>query len=264
MSEAERTEQSRVERHAQILDLLARQESASIEGLRAVSGASVATLRRDLEALERDGVIRRYRGGARLARRPSSLDEAFTSRRRRNARAKSAIATTAAGLVRTEASLFINDGSTALALAETLAARGERAWVATSALNIAERLASTGTIEVVVLGGTLRGSSFGTIGPLATATLAELSADVAFLGCDGFDPEGGVRSNTLMDAEIARAMAAGARRVVVIADASKLHNAARARIVGWDAVDDLITDAGGPELERALRQAGVRHVRVQP
>jgi DeoR/GlpR family transcriptional regulator of sugar metabolism len=249
------------ERHEHILALLAQQEIASLEELQDATSASPATTRRDLAALAGRGLIERTRGGARLLAQDSSLDEEFGRRRRKNARAKRAIAGAAAELVPSGASVFLNDGSTVFALAQELARRGEEAWIATNALNVAELLARSPRFQVTVIGGSLRHSSFGTIGPFATGAIRDLHVDLAFLGCDGIDARGGVRSNNVFDAEVARAMAEAAGRVVVMADSSKVGALARAQVVGWERVDELVTDGVPGALERAVGRRGVE-VRV--
>jgi DeoR/GlpR family transcriptional regulator of sugar metabolism len=230
------------ERRAQILGLLGRQASASLTDIQQVTGGSVATTRRDLSELAEEGLIERTRGGARLIPRDSSLDEEFGRRQQRHARAKGEIAKAAAELVPTGASLFLNDGSTTLALAQELTNRDLKLWIATSALNIAELLARNGANEVVVIGGSLRRTSFGTIGPLATNALDQLHADLAFVGCDGIHLEDGPRSNSIYDAEVARTMTTHADRTVLLADASKLGHPSRCLIAPWDQIDHWITD----------------------
>lgn len=242
------------ERHAQILGLLARQTVASLADLQTATGASIATTRRDLTDLAARGLIERTRGGAHLVAQDSSLDESFSRRQHRHARAKGAIAQAAADHVRPGAALFINDGSTALALAQELAQRDLRLWVATCALNIAELLARNGAIDVVVIGGSLRRSSFGTIGPLATQAIRQLHADIAFLGCDGVHLEAGARSNSIQDAEIARTMAANADQTILIADASKLGNQARSLIAPLSEIDHWITDRLNADTRQKLDQ----------
>jgi DeoR/GlpR family transcriptional regulator of sugar metabolism len=250
------------ERQEQILALLNQQQIASLSELQEATHASEATTRRDLIALADRGLIERTRGGARLLAQDSSLDEEFGRRRQRSAREKRAIAATAAELVRPGASLFLNDGSTTFALAHELVRTHNDLWVATNALNIAEFLARSPTCQVVVIGGSLRHSSFGTIGPFATDAIRDLSVDIAFLGCDGVHGDG-VRSNNVYDAEVARAMAEHARKVVVLADSSKAGNPARAQVIDWGAVDTLVTDTASPDLQEAItrRQVELRLAR---
>jgi len=251
------------ERAAHLLDLLARQSSASLAEMQAVTGASLPTLRRDLRALEGQGALQRVRGGARAVQPNSPLDEAFDLRRRRNASAKGAIAVAAAQLITGQMAIFLPDGSTTLALAEELKGQGQPLSVATSALNIAVRLADTNGIEVTVLGGLLRGSSFGTVGPLTTAALQGLRADIAFISPDRLDRTGPV-TNSMLDAEVARTMAANATRTVVIADASKFTPGGSTRILPWEDVDDLITNAVSPAFADRLAEAGVQVTVAQP
>lgn len=230
------------ERRAQILGLLGRQASASLTDIRQATGGSVATTRRDLTELAEEGLIERTRGGARLIPRDSSLDEEFGRRQQRHARAKGEIAKAAAELVPAGCSLFLNDGSTTLALAHELTNRNLKLWIATSALNIAELLARNGGNEVVVIGGSLRRTSFGTIGPLATNALNQLHADLAFIGCDGIHLDDGPRSNSVYDAEVARTMMTRADSTVLLADGSKLTHPSRCLIAPWAQIDHWITD----------------------
>ena len=252
------------ERHALLLDLLSRQQFASLDEMQRITGASPPTIRRDLSALERQGLLKRVRGGASPAAVASTLDEAFDLRRRRNAREKGAIALAAAELVGNRTSLLLNDGSTTLALAEELCSRAQALWIATTGLNIGERLASVPSFEVNVIGGALRGSSFGTSGPLATAAISQLSVDITLLSCDGADLDLGVRFNTLADAEIAATMARQAGRMVVLADSSKIGQRAIAGTVGWSEVDVLITDACDAAWRERLHDAGVEVVLAAP
>jgi DeoR/GlpR family transcriptional regulator of sugar metabolism len=252
------------ERHALLLELLSRQKFASLDEMQRATGASLPTVRRDLSLLERQGLLKRVRGGAAPVAVASTLDEAFDLRRRRHAREKGAIAVAAADLVKNRSSVLINDGSTMLALAEELAARTPSLWIATNGLNIGERLASVSEFEVIVIGGALRASSFGTAGPLATAAIAQLSVDTTFIGCDGADLDLGVRFNSLQDAEIAAAMARQADRVVVLADGSKIGQRAIAGTVGWSDVDVLITNDCDDEWRSRLRDQGVDVVVAKP
>jgi DeoR family transcriptional regulator, aga operon transcriptional repressor len=150
------------------------------------------------------------------------------------------------------------------ALAQELARREFELSVTTSALNIAELLARSAQIEVTVIGGSLRRSSFGTIGPLATDAIRTLHADMAFLGCDGFDARVGVHSNSLNDAAVARSFVEQADSTTVVADASKLGNRARAKILAWGDIDQLVTDAADDQLRQSLARSATSTVQVAP
>lgn len=224
--------------------------------MRAVTGASLPTLRRDLNALEQQGLLERVRGGARMAARVSPLDEAWELRRRRNASAKGAVAAAAAQLVASRMSIFLPDGTSAIALAEELCRLGRPLSVATSGLYTARRLAGHNGIDLTVLGGQLRDESYGMVGPLTRAALDTLRADIAFVTADQLDAKGPVHNN-VMDAEVARMMAANAARTVVLADLSKLGPGGAVRVFGWQDVDDLIIDGPPVAIAEALAEAGV-------
>ena len=171
------------ERRRRIEELLRRQAVASLGEVMETTGASEATARRDLVLLERLGLLARTRGGARAVQRHSTLEEEFEIRRSRDRREKRLIGQRAAELVDDGMTLFLTDGTSAYALAQCLVHR--HLTVITGALNIAQLLAGSAGIEVIVVGGQLRATSFGTTGPLSVDTIRSLHADVACIGADG-------------------------------------------------------------------------------
>nr|WP_300147548.1 DeoR/GlpR family DNA-binding transcription regulator [Propionicimonas sp.] len=249
------------EREALILHAVEQRRIVGLAELQEVTGASLATLRRDLSRLAEQGTLERTRGGARAIEVPSTLDEEYESRRLRKAREKTQIGHVASELVPPESLVFINDGSTMLAFAHEVAASAKELTVATSALNIAEFLAAVPTVDVLCLGGFLRHSSFGTVGPLAARSLEALTASVAFIGCDAIDPAFGVMWRSVDDAHVARVMASRSQTVVVLADSSKLGLRAPASGLSWAEVDVLVTDDAPVELRERLGHEGVKVMR---
>jgi DeoR/GlpR family transcriptional regulator of sugar metabolism len=247
------------ERRQRIRELLGRQAIASLSELMQVIGASEATVRRDLVLLEREGFLARTRGGARAIRKRTTLEDEFEIRQSRDRREKRLIGQLAAELLSDGMTLFLTDGTTAYALAQCLVHR--RLTVITSALNIAQLLAGSATIEVIVIGGRLRATSFGTTGPLAVDAIGSLHADMAFIAADGITLSGGVRAISLDDAAVARAMSANASLTVVLASAVKIGVDARVRVIDWSQVDELVTTSLPSEFADGLRQHQV-HVLV--
>jgi DeoR/GlpR family transcriptional regulator of sugar metabolism len=243
------------ERRQRIHELLRRQAVASLSEIMEVTRASEATTRRDLVVLEQQGLLARTRGGARAVQRHSTLEEEFEIRQSRDRREKRLIGQRAAQLPSDGTTLFLSDGTTSYALAQCLVHR--HLTVVTGALNIAQLLAGSAGVEVVVLGGALRALSFGTTGPLAIETVMSLHADFAFIAADGVTLEGGVRDFSLEDAAVARAMSAHASRTVVLASPSKIGFAARARVLEWRDVDQLVTTALPEEFADGLARHGV-------
>jgi DeoR/GlpR family transcriptional regulator of sugar metabolism len=246
------------ERRQQIRDLLRRQGIASLPEVMQVTRASEATVRRDLALLERGGFLARTRGGARAVQQHTTLEEEFEIRRGRDRREKHLIGRLAAELLTDGMAVFLTDGTTAYALAQCIVHR--RLTVITSALNIAQLLAGCGGIEVLVTGGRLRATSFGTTGPLSVDTIGVLHADVALIAADGVTLTGGVRAHSIDDAAVARAMSASATRTVVLASPSKIGLDARMQVVDWPQVDELVTTQLPREFAAGLKTRGVRVV----
>ncbi len=246
------------ERRQSILDLLSHQSFASIAEVMQLTHSSEATARRDLVLLESQGSLHRTRGGARVITRQSSLDEEFEIRRGRDRREKLLVGKLAVDRIPEGATIFLNDGSSTYAMAQWLSRRS--LTVITSGLNIAQFLSAFSKIEVIVIGGSLRGTSFGTDGPLAVDAIGVLHADVAAIGVDGVTMDGGVRSNSVEDAAVARAMSRHADRTVVLASSGKVGRDARVRILDWSEVDELVATSLPSDFREALKSAGVDFV----
>lgn len=226
-------------------------------------GVSEVTIRADLTALERDGLAVRVHGGAMPA--DAVVREApVESTRDQQAAAKHAIAVAAARLVGSGDCVFLDAGSTALAIAAELLQRRELrdVVVVTSALTIALALEpGIPRLEVLVTGGTLRPLQHSLVNPFAAPMLASLRFDLAFIGCNGVHAEHGVTNVNLPEAEIKTLVMRSARRTVVVADGAKLGRVDPAVIAPLDAIDTLLT-AGetAPGALEALRAAGLRVV----
>lgn len=205
-------------------------------------GVSEVTIRADLSALEAAGGIVRVHGGAMPAAavRESTLEASLD----RDATAKRAIGRAAAELVSSGESLYLDAGSTAMALAEALVERRDLhdIVVATSGLTVALALeAAIPRFTVIVIGGTLRPLQHSLVNPFAAPMIRSLRFDRAFIGCNGVDPEAGVTNRGLPDAEVKRLAIDASRRTVIIADATKIGRVDLALIAPVSAFDDLVT-----------------------
>ncbi len=244
-------------RRRKLADALARRGEVSTTEMAERLGVSAMTVRRDLEALEEAGVAVRSYGGAVAAQR-ITFQFAFDERRRRHLAKKRRIGQEAARRVEAGQTVFLDTGTTTLEVARALAAAGASCTVATSSLGIASTLWGAEGLDLVLLGGRVRRGSPDLAGPGTEVMLERLTADVAFLGSDGVDPGRGSFAGDLEAARVAEGMAASARRVIVVADGSKLGLAGAARCVRIEDVDELITDRGAAAaVVRALRARGV-------
>jgi DeoR family transcriptional regulator of aga operon len=129
----------------------------------------------------------------------------------------------------------------------------------TNALNIASELAVRPKLKLIVTGGVVRSESYELSGPIAEASLTGLNLDIAFIGVDGIDARAGCTTHQEVEAHTNGAMIKSARRVVVVADSSKVGKVAFARICEVAEVSELITghDAD-PDAVRALTEAGLK------
>ncbi|WP_432476159.1 DeoR/GlpR family DNA-binding transcription regulator [Nocardioides sp. GXQ0305] len=239
---------SRHSRLDTILELLSQHGKLDVEELVQALGVSAATVRRDLDRLADQQLLTRTHGGA--VPTAASYDLPLRYKATRFADAKLRIARAGAEMVQAGQVVGFNGGTTTTEVARALARRAELGGdgdrpltVVTNALNIATELAVRRHIKIVALGGVARPQSYELIGPLADASLTQINLDLVFLGVDAFDLEHGATASHEGEASVNRQLAARARRVVVVADHSKLGKSAFARICDADQVDALLTDA---------------------
>jgi DeoR family transcriptional regulator of aga operon len=222
---------------------------------------SDVTIRADLSALERSGHLVRVHGGAMPSSVMSDHESSIEASRDRDASAKRAIGEAAAALISSGESVYVDAGSTALALAISLANRHELSDVSvvTSGLSTALALeVGMPRLTVIVTGGTLRPQQHSLVSPFAAPMLDALHLDWAFIGCNGVDAEAGVTNVNLPEAEIKTLVMRRARRSVAIADGSKIGRVELARIAPMADFELVVTagDVDASELDR-LRSAGV-------
>jgi DeoR/GlpR family transcriptional regulator of sugar metabolism len=203
----------------------------------------VSTIRRDLDALARVGLVQRTHGGALPVSEGQPIDLPYEVKKRDRLAEKRAIATYAASLVADGASLVLDSGSTTYALAEAIHDRRDLT-VATNDLRIAHYLAAAGGLRLFVTGGQLIDSVFTLVGPGALANLASLHVDWAFLGADAVDADAGVTNVNTVEIPIKQAMIEAGARTVLLADSSKFGRKALATVASADAFDCIVTDAG--------------------
>lgn len=209
------------ERRAKILEDLSRAGMLRVSQIAETYGVSRVTARADLDALERDGKLRRTHGGA------VALGKALTvsvqdRRVNVNAQAKQAIARQAAQLVHDGDSVLLDSGTTALELVRNLAGKSG-VTVVTNDFTIADYVdASLPDVNVIVLGGQLFKGHRYTSGPITLAALSVLHPDTAFVCPTSFVPGAGLMTNNQSMAEVKKAYLSCATHTYVLMDASKV------------------------------------------
>jgi DeoR/GlpR family transcriptional regulator of sugar metabolism len=238
------------------LEALTEHGEVSVAELSRDAGVSEMTVRRDLEALEREGLLRRIHGGA-INAVSRSYEPPYALRAGRQSEAKARIGTVAAGLLSEGETAILDVGTTALELARALG-KASALTVLTPSLRAAELLAGNAALRVIVTGGIARPGELSLVGSLAERAFEELHCDMVFLGVGGIDADAGLTEFNLDDTRVKRAALASARRCVVLADATKLGKVAFAHICPLQRIDVLVTDSGaGEDALAPVREAGV-------
>lgn len=251
-------EPSPTDRQHAILAALDRDGRVSVAALAAQFQVSDVTIRKDLRALERLSLLRRVHGGAETAHR-SKWNPSIGARLDRQPAAKARIARAALPFVRDGDTVLLDAGTTTLALARRLRGHVDNLTVVTNSLPIVAELAEHSDVDVVSLGGMVRGHSLAMIGPLAVAGLERIHADVVFLGATGASIDRGLCTPNLIEAETKAAMVRAADRRIGLIDHSKIGAASLAPFCAWDDLDALVTDEALPRaLGHTLHERGVR------
>jgi DeoR family transcriptional regulator of aga operon len=244
------------ERRRAILDLLTQQGRVLVADLSQDFETSQVTIRKDLEVLHAHGLIHRTHGGALPVRDSALEDPTLREKEKLHRQEKMQIAESAAAKVKEGQVLILDSGTTTTAIARALR-NFQNLTIITNAVNIAADLAGS-AVEVILTGGTLRKNSFSLVGPIAEETLHRLSADLLFLGVDGFDVHYGLSTPNLLEAKVNRVMVEVAKKVVAVCDSSKFGRRSLSLISPTASLHEVITDRGVPKSDlRALKQSGI-------
>ncbi len=233
---------SQPERHQHILDVLKQEGKLTVADLCTGLNVSSVTIRKDLDILEQKRLLYRTHGGATLIN-PYTSDRHVSEKEKLKSAEKTLIAEAAASLIEADDSIIIASGTTVQFLARAIKPTG-KLTVITAALNVASVLNQHPDIDVLVLGGMLRKSSSSGTGLFAEKMLEELSCSKLYLGVDGIDPEYGITTTHVMEAQLNRKMIAAAQKTIVLTDSSKFGKRGFGRICGLDDIDQIITDKG--------------------
>lgn len=241
------------ERQQSILELLTESGSVTVNDLVARFAVSEMTIRRDLDLLERKGLLRRVYGGA-VLERSRSYEPPFLTRSTEFHAEKQRIGQAAAALVKNGESLALDVGTTTLEVARSLAASSanlayggrveqKNLTIITPCFQIAAVLAETPGIRLILSGGILRPSELSMIGHLAERAFQEFFVDKLFLGAAGVDFEAGVTEYNLEDTLVKKAMLRSAKEVILVVDASKFNRVAFTAIAPLSAINRIVTDS---------------------
>lgn len=253
MSEQQNARALAPRRHGEILRRLAADGTVGITELADFFDVSRQTIRRDLKLLADRGQLDLVHGGATLF---EPTEAAFVERREENAGPKALIGRAAAGLVRDGMVLFLDFGTTTLAVAHALTGR-KNLTICTTSLSIALLMCRQPQVRVHMLGGEIDPDEEAAIGIDALEAISHFRVDVAFLGGGGLSPDGEVTDFTRSGAEQRSRMVATAAKAYFVLDSSKFGRLTPLRIPRFEAAAGVIVDRHPPEaIREALERKG--------
>ncbi len=247
------------QRQQRILDIVSARRAARLEDLSSALGVSVATARRDVDELASRGLLRRVHGGAVAV--DGQREPHFEAKAVEAAAEKDRIAARAVGLLDPDDTVYLDSGSTVLAVARLL--RGwDRLTVVTNSLPVAIELGGHGP-SLILVGGEFRATSQAFVGPLSRYLLEHLHVTKALIGTYAVTVEDGLSTTDAAEAFTKSLAVDRATEVILLADSRKLGTHSFVHAGSLDQVDVLVTDAGiDDHFARALQKAGVTVIKA--
>ncbi|NEE04317.1 DeoR/GlpR family DNA-binding transcription regulator [Phytoactinopolyspora halotolerans] len=240
-------------RYEMIMQILRAEGPVAVGTLAERLNVSQATIRRDLNRLERLDLLTRVRGGASAT---NTLEEPFAEVATVGKETRDAVARRAADLVREGDVLMLDIGTTVHQFSTYL--HGRSVTVMTSNLAVYEELVPDPEIELILLGGVVRRNYRSLVGFLTEDCVRQVRAGRLFMGTSGVRPDGTVVDTTAVEVPGRRAMIASSDQVILLADESKFPGNGYATVCGPDALDVVVTnDGASPDTLDTLRESGV-------
>lgn len=235
-----------------------RSEPVAVSRLAIALGCSEMTVRRDLDALEHDGVVRRVHGGA-VAFTLRSDEVPYAVRCFEAAEAKERIAKVVAALIADGETVVLDCGTTTAEVGRAL--RGRVVTIMPLGLRTLIDLAHDDRVRLIAAGGDVRSGELVVTGDLAEVAFERLRFDTFVLGCCGISERDGVTTHVPADARIKRAAISASRRTILVGDATKLGEVAFGKVCDLNVLERLVTDASATQTS-GLESAGLTIDRV--
>ncbi|MGB9858172.1 MAG: DeoR/GlpR family DNA-binding transcription regulator [Dictyoglomaceae bacterium] len=251
------------ERRTRILELLEKERGVKVSDLVRIFNVTGATIRRDLEALEKEGLLKRTHGGAILPQ-SFSFEPLYITKKRQNLKEKIAIGAKAAELVNDGETIFIETGSTTLQVAKNIKNRHDLT-VITNSIDVARELLNARGVEIILTGGNFRKETLALVGPLAERVLREFRVDKAFLGISGIIPGKSMSTASIVEAYIKKLIIEMGREVIGVADHSKFGKECFAFVAPTKVLSKIVIDDKVPlKYIEDLKNEGVEVIIASP
>ncbi|QCX34406.1 DeoR/GlpR transcriptional regulator [Caloramator sp. E03] len=243
------------ERKMQIISLLKEQGNIKVSDLAKIYDVSEVTIRKDLQELEEEGLIKRVHGGA-VLNNSIKFEPTFSEKSDKYIQEKESIGKASAKLIKDGDIIALDAGTTTLQIAKNITAKN--LTVVTNSLDIAYQLSSKKDIEVIVTGSLLRWETRAFVGPLTDMTLKNIRVDKAFIGTNGISLKFGLTTPNITEANTKKTLISISQQIIVVCDHSKFNSVCFAKIVDIDEIDIVVTDSGiDKSIKKQFEKAGV-------
>ncbi|MGL4344734.1 MAG: DeoR/GlpR family DNA-binding transcription regulator [Cellulosilyticaceae bacterium] len=252
-----------LERRHRMIEIIQKEKSVKVLELSKQFEVTEETIRRDLDKLEKQGIVEKTYGGAILVgqgdeRKVDREDLPFDHRVRQNTSGKERIGRAIAAMLEEGETIILDSSTTCLEVAKHLALF-EKLTVITNGISALAVLSGYEKLNIVSTGGTLRKKSLSLIGPTAKTNINSYYADKAIISCKAVDQIRGIMDSNELEAEIKQAFATVAKQVVLAVDSEKLGKGALHKVLDLENIYAIVTDAPvGQQWEDVLRQKGIQ------
>ena len=245
-----------VERKDQILGLIQQKGRVTVDELIKGFKVSGATIRRDLEFLERQGLITRAHGGA-ISKSRVSLEPNYFEEKQKFLEEKRRIGKKASKLVEEGEVIFLESSTTILELTKNIKNKNNLT-VVTNSLDIAQELHQAEGIDLIMTGGNLRKRIHALMGPLAEVTLSQMRIDKAFMGVSALDIDYGMTTANVEEAQTRKKIIEASNKIIAVTDHSKFGKQNFIFVTPIEKIDVIVTDKGiSPQIKRKMERKGV-------
>ena len=237
------------ERHQKIYELLRNHKNLSIDKLSSILEISKMTVRRDLDRLTRKGIVQRVHGGV-IISRTNEYEPPHMIRSSEMMQEKQMIGRLAASLIKDNAVIIVDIGSTLLELVRNIP-ENNNITVITNWMPVAVELSKKrGLFNLVLTGGKVLTDELSIVGNYPKEMLKDFNADIAFLGVGGISDKFGITDFNMDEVQVKKQMIKSSREVIVLADHSKFNRVAPMKIADIKLIDKIITDDGLNEKDK--------------
>jgi len=247
-----------IERRTQILSTLETEKRVLVPELAKKYAVTEETIRRDLEKLEKEGLLKKTYGGAVQAENISA-DMPYIMRAETNKAQKLAIAEKIQKIIQPKENIMLDASSTCVHIARKLK-KLDKLTIITNSVEILVECSNTENINAISTGGVLRGSSLSLVGSSASHAIGQLTADKAIISCKGLDFEKGIMESHLEEAEIKKNMADNARQLILAVDSSKFNRLSFAKMLEFKRVDLVVSDFIPPDWAKFLEENNIEYL----